>query len=368
MPVPDATTHTLPATPSRGPARAVRRHLARPGTLRDVVAFAVAVAVAFGVTAAVFAILGADPWQAYGAIVSGAFGSSYSLNQTLHVTTALILTATAALLPFRAGVLNVGGDGQFAVGAVAATAGIFTVAPHSGGLVVLLAVVAGAAAGGLWSGMVGYLRVRVGANEVIVGLMLNFVAALLADYVISGRWADRLAPQTRTFSSGSGVPSPNWLGGDFATGLLIAVAVVAGVWVLVERSRFGFLVRVVGSNADAGRRAGIAFPSVVVRVMLIGGALAGLGGALQAITVDHALIQNPAQGYGYTGIAVALLAGLRPGLVIPSALFFAALSVGANALPAVTGISTSAASIVQGVFVIGLIATGVVRVRSVQGP
>ncbi len=357
-------THTrtdLPRTSSPPQTR-----VARLGSLRDVVAFFGALLVAFALTAGLFAALGANPWDAFRAIATGAFGSSYSIRQTMYVATALGFTAIAALLPFRAGILNVGGDGQFALGAIASTAVIFSLGSAGAAVMISLAVIGGAVAGALWSGLAGWLRVKAGANEVIVGLMLNFIAALLADYVISGKWADSLAPQTKNLPTTANFPSLPGVGGNYATGVLVAVVVILGIWLLIDRSRFGFKVRVVGSNPDAGRRAGIGFNRVVLAVMLIGGACAGLGGVIQVTSVDHALISNPAQSYGYTGIAVALLAGLRPILVIPAALFFAALSVGANSLPAVTGISTSASLIAQGIFVIGLLAAGVIRIKSAK--
>ncbi|WP_169988014.1 MULTISPECIES: ABC transporter permease [unclassified Microbispora] len=342
-----------------------RRRLTPPPRLRRPLAFVAALVIALAVMAVLFAVLGADPVKALRAMATGAFGTPYALNQTLQVASVLTMVAIAALIPFRAGVMNVGGEGQLAAGATAATVVVFTVGGGGGGLgVVLLAVAAAMIGAAVWAGLTGVLRAALGANEVIVGLMLNFLGALLAEWVIAGPWADTLAPQTRAFDEGTDLPQIPLLGGEFATALLVALAVSGLAWVLLDRSRFGFAVRVLGGNADAGLRAGISMRRMTVAVMLVGGAAAGLAASVQVFTVNHALIQNPAQGYGYTGIAVALLAGLRPRLVPLAAVLFAALTVGANSLPAVTGVSTSASLIVQGVFVICLIATGAITVRS----
>lgn len=321
-----------------------------------------ALVISFGLTSALMLVLGANPLEAFNAIWQGAFGTEYAIGQTLQVTSVLVLAALAAALPFRAGILNVGAEGQMTAGAVVATAVILgTSLP--GWLLVPAALVAGLVGGAVWGALVGGLKGYLGTNEVISALMLNFVAILVADYVIAGRWADDLAPQTRRFPDDSVLPSLPFVDNDYLSALLLALVLIGLGWLFLERSAYGFGLRLFGANPDAAKRAGLDGRRKTLAVMVIGGAVAGLAGVLQATTVNHALIQSPAQGYGYTAIAVALLATLRIQLIPLAALFFAALTVGANSLPAITGVSTSAATIVQSVFVICLLAAGVVKVK-----
>lgn len=332
----------------------------RAGGVRRAGGLLLSLVVAIGLTSALIAVLGADPLLAFQAIWRGAFGSSYGLQQTLQVTSVLTLAGLAAAIPFRSGILNVGAEGQMTGGAIATTAVVLGT-PLSGWALVPVAILAAVLGGALWGLLVGLLKGYLGANEVINALMLNFVAILVADWVIAGRWADTIAPQTRRFPEALAIPG--WLGGDTNGSLVIALVLVGLGWLLLERSAYGFRLRLFGANADAAKRSGVDARRATASVMFVGGAAAGVAGFLQAATVNHALIQSPAQGYGYTGIAVALLATLRIQLVPVAALFFAALTVGANSLPAVTGVSTSAAVIVQAVFVLCLLGAGVIKVK-----
>jgi len=333
----------------------------RDGTLRTVRDVAIATLIAVGLTAIFLALLGADPVEALGGMVDGALGDRAALGQTLLATTPLVLTGLAAAVPLSARVFNVGAEGQLIAGAVAAAAAAFWLPQVQPGMLVVLCMLAGIAGGGLWGLVPGVLKARTGANEVIVTLMLNFVAALLAAYVIAGPWSDPIAPQTRPLPAG--VELPALIGGTAAkVGVLIAVAAAVLAFLILRRTRLGFAIRATGMNPSAARLGGFRIEHLTVVVLVLAGAFAGLAGAIEVVGNHQALVNGIASTYGFNGIAVALVARLLPLAIVPIAFLFAAVTVGANTLPATTGVSTAASLLVLAVFVLALLGLRVIRV------
>jgi simple sugar transport system permease protein len=331
------------------------------GPLATFASGAVALASAIVVTSIGLVLLGADPFEAFDAMIQGSLGSRTALTQTLVVTTPLILTGLAAAVPFSARIFNVGAEGQLAAGAVAATAIAFWFASAPAWLIVILAILAGIAGGAIWGLFAGALRAYAQANEVIVTLMLNFVGLLLASYAITGAWADPAAPTTRAFPDGVRLPIV-WPETLVNLGILLAVVAAVVAAVVMARTKLGFGIRATGFNEDAARLGGFEIRATVMAVLVMGGAFAGLAGAIEVIGKHQALVPNVSANYGFVGIAVALVARLSPLWVVPSAFFFAAISVGANALPATAGISTAASLVVLGVFVLALLAMRLIRI------
>jgi simple sugar transport system permease protein len=294
-------------------------------------------------------------------MISGSVGSSASIGQTLLVCTPLIFTGLAASVPFSAKVFNIGGDGQFVAGAVAAAAVAFWTPGLDAVLVVVLAMAGGILGGLAWGLIAGVLKAFTGANEVIVTLMLNFVAALLASYAIRSSWADPIAPQTKSLPDGVMLPGI-WTGTVANVGILIAVAAAVVAYVILFTTRTGFAIRAVGFRPEAARLAGFQRRRITITVLCLAGAFAGLGGAVEVVGNHQALVNNISSSYGFTGIAVALVARLHPLAVIPSAFFFAAVTVGSNTLPATVGVSSATAFIVVSIFVIALLAMRTIRV------
>lgn len=257
-----------------------------------------------------------------------------SVDQTLIRSTPFILAGLAVALPARAGLINVGGEGQLLLGAVGAT-GVGLALPDTLSPVATLPLLAlGGALGGLvWAGIAAGLYVGARTNEVIVTLLLNSVAVSVVAYVVHGPWRDADSasfPYTADFGTGGTVPLLP--GGTAHAGLLVALAAAVGVWLLMGRTRWGFRARVVGGNKEAGRRSGFNVSRTLVIALVAGGALAGLAGAIEVVAVEGRLRPAVAVGFGYIGFLASWLVGHRPLAVVGAGLLLAAISVSGDNL------------------------------------
>lgn len=334
----------------------------RRGTISSIGSFLLALLLG----AVVFLALGANPVSSYQAILSGALGGGGSLGETLNIWTPFVLTGLAALIPFRAGLWNAGGDGQLYAGAVGGILIGLTFTTLPGPLLALVIVLGAAAAGSLWALIPAVLKISTGASEIIVTLLLNFTAVLLADYVITGPWAEGFSATTRQIPSSAQVGS--WVPGtNVGVGEVTALICALGVFLLIQRTRFGFALKMFGSNRGAAQLAGLSLARTTLAAFGIGGALAGLSGGILIVSIHHALVTGMSNNYGFIGIAATLLAGLNPLWLLPAAFLFSVLTVGSNNLTATVGIDPSAGLIVEAVFVVLLMALGVLRLRLWQG-
>lgn len=327
---------------------AIQRHPVVRGLIRA--------AIVIAATLIIFPLLGIDLFGSLPSLYRGTLGNPYSLAQTLTVTAVILLTGAAALVPFRAGFFNLGGEGQLTVGATVTAIVILSVGEPGSIWIALLALVAAGIGGALWGGIAAWLYERFGANEVISTLMLNFVSFALAGYFISTVWPDKLAPQTESFPADSNFPDIDKYGGSFyAIGIAVIVWLVT--WWLVNRTNFGFRIRATGENPFAAFRFGYAPVRTRVISVLLGGMFAGLAGSLLILVINRALVQGISASYGYVGIAAALLVALRPALLPLGAIAFALISVGGNTLAVVAQVSPSVSLVGVSVCVLVLLAT-----------
>jgi simple sugar transport system permease protein len=303
-------------------------------------------------------VLGFDAAPSILALVRGSIGSGYAITSgTLVRATPVILTGLSVAIAFRAGVFNIGGEGQLLAGAAAAAA--VSQLPMIGTSAVSswIALVAGAVAGGLWAGAAALLRARFRVLEVISTILLNFVALNLVGYLVRGPLQEPLHiyPQSATISSAARLPRilP---ASRLHAGFLIAVAAAIVAWWVVRYTAGGFRLRAVGANPDAACIAGgISVARTTTTAFIASGALAGLAGAIELTGVTFALYENISPGYGYTGIAVALLARLDPLGVVASGLLFGALEAGSAAMQRDAGVPSVVVSIVEALIVLGLV-------------
>ncbi|MDH5233588.1 MAG: ABC transporter permease [Gemmatimonadota bacterium] len=300
------------------------------------------------------------------ALWDGAFGSSYAFwSATLVRATPLLFVGLAVAVAFRAGVLNIGAEGQLLVGAIVAS----SIALHNAGapraVVIVAMIVGGAAGGAAWAGIAEWLRRRFGVLEVISTIMLNFVALALLSWVVRGPLQEPsgIYPQSAAFPEASHWPFliP---GQRLHLGFLLGAALALGAWFLLARSAAGFRVRVVGAGARAAVSAGgVDAQRTITTVFLLSGACAGLAGASEVGGVTWALYEGLSPGYGYTAIAVALLARLDPRWVVLSAVFFGALDAGAAAMQRDAGVPSVVGQVVVAAVVLLVLASGAVRDR-----
>ena len=302
--------------------------------------------------------LGFEIGPATVALFSGSLGSTYALTSgTLVRATPLILTGLSVAIAFRAGVFNIGAEGQLLAGACAATAFASLPGLAQSSASPWLGLVAGAMAGGAWAGIAALLRARFHVLEVISTILLNFVALYMVGFLVRGPLQEPLHiyPQSATLSLSARLPRilPT---SRLHAGFLIAIAAAVVAWWLFRYSAAGFRLRVVGANPDAARVAAeIDVASTTTRAFIVSGALAGLAGAIEVTGVTFALYENLSPGYGYTGIAVALLARLHPLGVIASGLLFGALEAGASAMQRDAAVPSVVVSMIEAIILLGLI-------------
>ena len=308
-------------------------------------------------------LLGANPLEVVEAIVFGALGNPFNIGQTVVITGILTLTALAAAIPFSARLWNVGGEGQMTVGAIAAAVlGIVLPGTWSPWLLIPVVMMGSLVAGALYGAVPGWLKARFDASEIVTSLMLNFVAASLAAWVIFDVYPEGFVQRTEAIHINAELPRP--IEGSLVdVGIIIAVATAVIAWFVMKHTRFGFSIRAIGANNPASRLSGIRTDRVTVQTFLMAGAIAGLAGSLVVQGRDHSLLQDFSANLGFVGIGVALVARLHPMWVIASAAFFAILRVGSNSLQAGAGLSPVVGEIVIATFVILLMVTKVIKFR-----
>ena len=367
---------TRPAAPRfRLPFRLrVEPRLEAPAWLSAAISVGAIVA-ALLVGAVVLALVGGDPWAAYAHIAEASFGSLGVFSDTLVKATPIIFTGLAAVVAFRMRLWNIGAEGQFFMGALGAStvvlAGIVPeTAPRA--LMIRVMLLFGVAYGALWALIPALLKARFQVNEIITTLMMNYIALSLVDYFIFGVWSEGGFQMSRTFGKNAWLPRLTDYGSQFPAfrgltthfGLLLALGAALLIWYLLNRSLWGYEIRLIGDNPRAARYAGLNIARNTVLVLMVSGALAGLGGMSEISGVVHRLQGAISPGYGFTGIIVAWLAKLNPLAIVPVAILFGALILAGREIQ-----PSGVPRLIQGVILFALIASEVLlryRVRLVR--
>ena len=301
----------------------------------------------------------------------GSIGTTSALvSGTLVRVVPLTLLGVGLSIAFKAGVFNIGAEGQLLAGAAAATAVGLSLGAL-GGVSVVIALALSAVAGGAWAGVAALLRYRFGVLEVISTMMLNFVAANLVSYLVRGPLQEpsRAYPQSALIDAAARLPHlvPD---SRLHVGIVLAIgACIAGSWFL-SRTVLGFRVRAVGASPTAAAATGrINVAKVSAGALVASGALAGVAGGVEVTGVTYALYEHLTPGYGFAAIAVAILAGLRPSMVFGSALLFAALETGALGLQRDAGVPSVVATAIQAIVILAVIGAGSTkRLASLSAP
>jgi simple sugar transport system permease protein len=296
-------------------------------------------------------MFGHDPRELLAILANGSVGSRFAMEGTLLKSVPLLLTGLSVAIAFRAGVWNIGAEGQFITGALAA----FVAAPYG----VIAALCASVIAGALWSSIASAMRLWRNAPEVLTTILLNFIAIHLLGWAVNGPMQEASGKYPQTDATAVALP----LLGELHAGVIIAPVICIAMWFVLYRTTEGLRLRATGYNAAAAKHAGINVDAQLVRAMALSGAVAGLAGGIELLGVTHRLFERFASGYGYSGIAVALLAELHPLATLASALFFGALTTGAGELQRAANISATVATFGQAVVILTLIAFGRMRAR-----
>jgi simple sugar transport system permease protein len=341
---------------------------------------------AFVLGAVICLVTGADPLAAYAGLVCGGLGigctqgenPALQLSTTIVFFVPLVMTGVAVALPFRAGLFNIGAEGQLLAGSVACTAIGIQFAGLPAPILLPMVLIGGMAAGALWAGIAGVLKATVGAHEVVTTIMLNYVAQWLVRFLIVGGPLELASGTSKSHPIGAGAQLPTLLPANNSlivfglpasvyrvhTGLFIALAAAAVFAFLLWRTSFGYEIRAVGQSQKAARYAGVSVRRTIILTMLIAGAFSGLAGAVQIAGVDHNLTDKYfSDTTGFDAIAVALIGlGSAVGIVL-AALLFGALHSGGAIMQSDAGISSNLVLVLQALILFSIAANFIGAIR-----
>ncbi|HEY1409033.1 MAG TPA: ABC transporter permease [Promineifilum sp.] len=319
----------------------------------------IAVLLGLAVGAILLILSGANPIEAYSALIEGAFGSPAAVQRTLEKATPLIFSGLAVAFAFKAGLFNIGAQGQLLLGAVAAAYVGFTFEGLPPLIHAPLALLIGGLAGALYGYIPGALKTYTGAHEVIVTIMLNYVAINITDYLADGPWKDP-SPTNIVARTARILPSAELpILGNIPLGFLFAIAAAIVVWWILYRTTLGYEVRTVGLNSSAAHYAGIRVSRMIILTMMISGFLAGLGGAVETQGIIFRFQPGFNAGLGFDGITVALLGKTSPFGVIPAALLLGAMRAGSSQMQFSAGVASDITDVITA-FILFFVAADVI--------
>jgi general nucleoside transport system permease protein len=323
-----------------------------------------AILVALIIGGVLIALAGGNPFASYAHIAVASFGSIGVLSDTIVKATPILLTSLACSIAFRMRLWNIGAEGQFIMGAFGASAIVLTPvlpADTSPWIFIPVMILAGMLAGALWGLIPGFLKARFNVNEIISSLMMNYIAVAWVNFFVFAVWTEGGFQMTHQFSQNAWLPRllnyakaiPIFRGLTTHLGIVLGILAAIILWFVIYRSRWGYEIRLIGDNPRAAQYAGINISRNIILVMMLSGALAGLGGMSEVTGVVHRLQTSPvAAGYGFTGIIVAWLSKLNPLVaILVSILFGALLLAGREIQP------SGVPKMIQGVILVCLIAS-----------
>ncbi len=317
---------------------------------------ALAITVVIGVI--LFAALGKDPVRGLQVFFWEPVKSTYALSELMVKATPLLIIALGLAVCFRSNVWNIGAEGQYLIGAVFASGVALTATKDTGGWIIPAIIVAGIVGGMLWAGITALLRDRFNANEILVSLMLVYVAIQVLNYLVYGPWKDPMGynfPQTKTFESVTQIPKL-MQGSRVNVGLLLALAGVAAVWVFLFRTYSGFAQQVGGLAPAAARYAGFSSRKALWIALLTSGGMAGLAGALEVAGPIGQLTPYVPAGYGFAAIIVAFVGRLHPVGIVFSAILMSMFYIGGELAQSRLGLPKSITGVFQGLLLFALLA------------
>ncbi len=320
-----------------------------------------AVLLASLIGAVILAVSGASPWQAYGALLQGSFGNAAAIARTLEKTTPLVFSGLAVAFAFKAGLFNIGAQGQLLLGALVSAWVGFAVPGLPPVLHVLLALLAGALAGALFGLIPGWLKTSTGAHEVITTIMLNYVAINITDYLADGPLKDttpgNIVARTPEILPSARIP----VVGGVPLGFVLALLMAVGVWWLLWQTTLGFEIRAVGQNPHASRYGGMRSALIIVLTMVLSGLMAGVGGAVETLGVVGRYQPGFNVGLGFDGITIALLGKTHPLGVVFAALLVGAMKAGSSLMQFNAHVAKEITDVVQALILFFVAADMIVR-------
>lgn len=327
----------------------------------------VAILGALAIFGAFMVMKGVNPLTAYSEMFSGTFGDSKSIGEILIRSAPIILTALAVTVPAKAGLVNVGGEGQLVVGAIAAAGvSLWFGDTLPGGVLLILMPIGAAIAGGLWAALTAVLKLVSNINEAVTTLLLNYVAVALLGFLIFDPWKDLEGsgqPATKAIPVAERLPLIGF--GRVSAGIIVALVATGIVWAVLKYTSWGFRLRTVGGNPEAARRAGLRVGVLLVSAMFVGGMLAGMGGWVQLAGSEFKLRQGFGLTYGYVGFLASWLARHRPIWVAVSSLLLGAIAIGGDSLQLDSKLPAASVNILMAVVLLAVFGFTAKRKESV---
>lgn len=317
----------------------------------------VSLAVAAGLFALFLVILDKSPEQFAFLVWRGAFGSWFSWQNTLLVAAPLMLTALCVALPAQLGLVVIGGEGAVVLGGLAATMGGLALLALPAPIIWIGMALAGMAAGGLWIGLTGALKAYRGVNETIASLLLAYIAIALFNHLVEGPLRDPSSlNKPSTYGIGADNMLPTLFGSDLHAGLVLGVLACLVLWMLIYRTTFGFSARVAGGNPRAALLQGLPVGRLTVIACVLGGACAGLAGAVEVAAVHGRANGSLIAGYGYAGILIAFLARHNPLAIIPMAILLGGIDAAGGLIQRRMDLPDATVLVLQGMIFICILA------------
>lgn len=319
--------------------------------------------IAFIFFALLLLLFGKNPFQAYADIFLNTLGSAYGISETLVKMTPLILTALATAIPSRIWLINVGGEGQFHIGAILATWAALNLGFLPAWFLLPSLVIFGFLGGGLWGLLSGVLKAKGWVSETISTLLLNYVAILLVSFLVFGPWKDPESanyPQTAEFAEAAILPTFGQ--SRVHLGIFLAMAALLGFYFIMSRTRWGLEMRAMAANMEAARRNGIPIERYFLILMLIGGGLAGIAGMCEVSAIQGRLRPNISPGYGYMGFLISWMAMGNPWGIVAAAFLLAIVTAGGDILQMTQGVTGSVVNILLA-FILFVVLAKQVKIR-----
>jgi len=314
---------------------------------RTILVQVVAVLLALLIGAVLLLLSGANPLEAYAALFRGAFGTPIAIGRTLEKATPLIFSGLAVAFAFKAGMFNIGAQGQLLFGAITAAFLGFALHGLPPFIHMPLALIGGALAGGAYAFIPGALKAYRGVHEVITTIMLNYIAINITDYLANGPWKDssggNVVARTPVVDASAAIGRL----GPVPIGFIIAILAAFVAWWLLQKTTVGFEIRMVGLNPSAARYAGIKVAKTLILTMVISGILAGMGGAVETLGVVGRYQPGFNVGLGFDGITVAMLGKTNPFGVIPAAILVGAMKAGSSEMQFASGVAKEITDVLQ---------------------
>jgi ABC-type uncharacterized transport system permease subunit len=310
--------------------------------------------------AIVISFSGVNPLFAYGELFKGAFGTGYSISEIFVRSMPLAFTGLAFALAFRGGLLNIGAEGQLYVGALGATLTALFLPNLPSFILIPLTMIAACIFGAIWGAIPAILKAKWNVNEFVNTVMMNYIGIYFVNFIVSVPLREKTItsyPQTEIFVKAAWMPKIFGGGTRLTYGIFILVGLAIVVYILLWHTSLGYQIRVIGFNRQAALYSGMKSTKLLVLTMMMSGALAGIGGGLEATGIQHRLLSNFSPGYGYTGIIVALLGRNHPFGVVVAALFFGMLRTGARSMESYAHVSYYVTTIIEALTLLAILSS-----------